>query len=171
MADNAVAIQIGSLDVSRVTYHTNLQHASGLIIPLGVIAELTVGSWRALGLIARMTLSDNELCAVAGVVRDRLRSPFTFLATEFDWAIVETRAGEALSSLSQRFSDSIFFAPPQGRQIKRLLPLAATGANSILVDLRKERDEEFYLMLAEAAEVREPVPSEDRTKLLPRRAA
>jgi hypothetical protein len=171
MTDTAQAIRTGRLDVSRITYHTNLQHASGLIIPLGVIAELTIGSWRALGLIARMALSDDELCAIAPVLRDRLRGPFTFLASEFDRVIAETEAGEALGSLSRRFFDSIFFAPPQGHQIRKVLPLAAMAASSILVDLRKERDEEFYVMLAEAMEVSEAVSSEDRTKLLARRAA
>jgi hypothetical protein len=60
-------------------------------------------------------------------------------------------------------SDSIFFAPPR--------PLATVEANSILFDLRKERDDEFYLMLAEAAGVSEAVPIDDRAKLWFPRAA
>jgi hypothetical protein len=171
MADNVEAIQIGRLDVSRITYHTNLQHSFGLIIPLGVIAELTVGSWRALGLISRSALSDEELRAIAGVLRDRLRDPFAFLAQQFDWALAETQAGEALSSLSQRFADSMFIAPPQGHQVRKVLPQSASVGSAILADLRRERDEEFYLMLAEMAEVREPVSSDDRTRLLSRCAA
>ncbi len=158
--------------MSRITHHTNLQHSSGLIIPLGVIAELTFGSWRALGLIARSPLSDDELSAIAGVLRDRLRDPFAFLAQQFDWALAETEAGEGLSGLSQRFTDSMFFAPPQGHKVRRVLPQGATMAgSSILADLRKERDDEFYLMLAETTTVGELLSSDDRARLLSRRAA
>jgi hypothetical protein len=170
-AEDIIAIQAGCLSLSRVTYHTNLQDASGLIIPLGVIAELTTGSWRALGLIARTTLLSNEVDAIGIMIRDHIASPFRFLAPDFDWAFAETEPGEALRRLSQRYSDSVFFAPPTDLRIRKLLPLGALAAEPLLADLRRARDEEFYLMLAEANGVTEAVPSEDRTKLRPQRAA
>jgi hypothetical protein len=62
-------------------------------------------------------------------------------------------------------ADSVFFAPPEERSIRKLLPQGAPAADTILVELRKTRDEEFYVMLAEADDVMTAVPSEDRTKV------
>jgi hypothetical protein len=168
MLEEATLVRTGRLNVSRISYHANLQRASGVIIPLGVMAELTFGAWRALGLIARTSLSDEEMNAIAPVFRERLSSPFGFLGPEFDWAFASAPAGEALSALSLRFSESLFCAPPEDRLIKKL---AASTVDSVLVDLRKARDDDFYLMLAEAGRIAEAAPSEDRTKLLGRRAA
>jgi hypothetical protein len=96
---------------------------------------------------------------------DTVDSPFVFLAPQFDWAFSETAPGEGLPRLSQRFSESVFFAPPEDRSIRKLLPLGTPAADLILVELGKARDEEFYLMLAEADGIMATVPSEDRTKV------
>ena len=165
MADKIVAIQVGRLSLSRVTYHTDLQQASGLVIPLGVIAEVTIGTWRALGLIARTALVPDEVAAVGRMLRDKLSEPFNFLKPEFDWAFADTEPGEALGKLAQRFSESLFFAPPTTIATRKVLPVGGAGAELVLSDLRKSRDEEFYLMLAEARGQPDPVPSEDTTKL------
>ena len=168
-AENVMAIEAGHLSLSRIEYYTDLQRGSGLVIPLGVMAELTIGPWRALGLIARTRLLSTEVGAIGRTLRDHIASPFNFLAPEFDWAFAETEPGAALAKLSQRFNGSIFVAPPAETSIKKLLPIGSLAAEQVLVDLRRSRDEEFYLMLAEADT--EAAPSEDRTKLRPRRAA
>lgn len=168
MADNIVAIQVGRLSLSRITFHTDLRRTSGLVIPLGVIAEMTIGTWRALGLIARTKLPDNEIADIGRVVREKVSAPFDFLKPEFDWAFAKTAPGEALSKLSERFSESLLFATPVHHEIKKALPAGAAAAEPILRDLRKERDDEFYLMLAEASEAKEQAgagASEDTTKL------
>ena len=148
-----MAIYAGRLSLSRVTYHTNLQQAAGLVIPLGVMAEMSIGKWRALGLIARTSLTGEETAAVGRLLRDQISAPFDFLKREFDWALSETNAGEALVQLARRYSDSLFFAPPSSTSVKKILPsdeavVAAVG-ELILPDLRKARDDDFYLMLAE----------------------
>lgn len=164
MADKIMAIQTGRLSLSRVVYHTNLQQAAGVIIPLGVIAEMTIGTWRALGLIARTSLAMDETDAIGRLLRDKLSDPYSFLKPEFDWAFSNTEPDEALGKLAQRFSESLFFAPPVVTSTKKVLPTGGAGAELVLSDLRKSRDEEFYLMLAESRGKPDPVPSEDTTK-------
>jgi hypothetical protein len=165
VVDNVMAIQQGRLSLSRITYHTDLQRASGLIIPLGVVAEMAIGQWRALGLIARTKLNPDEAGAVGRLMRDSLSEPFKFLKSEFDWAFSSTAKGEALAALSCKFSQSLFFAPPSLTEMKKVLPTGPTAAEQILSDLRKFRDEEFYLMVAELENEPGPVPSEDSTRL------
>ncbi|MDE2163674.1 MAG: hypothetical protein KGJ53_10975 [Alphaproteobacteria bacterium] len=165
MTDKIMAIQNGRLSLSRITYHTDLQQASGLIIPLGVIAEMTLGTWRALGLIARTTLSIDEANALGRMIRERLTSPFEFLKQEFDWAFAETESGEALGALANRFSESLSFATPTSRVVKKVLPTGPSAADAILSELRKARDDEFYLMLAEYEDGKSGIACEDTTRL------
>ena len=80
-----------------------------MIIPLGVIAEMTIGTWRALGLIARTKLLDDEIAALGRIVREQVSAPFDFLKPEFDWAFAKTPPGEALAKLSERFSEFVVF--------------------------------------------------------------
>ena len=165
MADHIMTIQTGRLSLSRITYRTNLQQASGVVIPLGVIAEMTLGPWRALGLIARTQLLAKEIESIGRLIRPKLEMPFNFLLPEFDWAASD-KSGEALSKLAQRFSESLFFAPPTLQPIRKVLPPAPIAAEPILSDLRKSRDEDFFLMLAEAEEAEEAIPSDGRDRLL-----
>jgi hypothetical protein len=162
MADNVMAIQAGRLSLSRIVYRTDLQSTSGLIIPLGVIAEVRLAPWRALGLIARTQLLTEEIESIGRLIRAKLAMPFNFLLPEFESAASD-KSGEALSNLAQRFSESLFFAPPQQKVIREVLPITA---ESVLTEVRKARDHDFYLMLAEAEEDEGALPSDDRASLL-----
>src|ERR1700730_3087089 len=51
---------------------------------LGVIAEMTLGPVRILGLIARTRLGENEAAKVGQMIRSRLAAPFDFLKEEFE---------------------------------------------------------------------------------------
>jgi hypothetical protein len=64
--------------------------------------------------------------------------------------ITETPRGEALAQLSRRFSESLFFAPPREEKIRKVLPEGTSAADAVLGELRRRRDDEFYLMLAES---------------------
>lgn len=94
-------------------------------------------------------------------------NPFSFLKPEFDWAFANTEPDEALAKLAQRFSESLFFAPPNVTATRKVLPVGGAGAELVLSDLRKSRDEDFYLMMAEARGQADPVPSEDTTRFEP----
>jgi hypothetical protein len=144
-----VAIYAGRLSVSRITYICDLQQASASVLPLGVMAELTIGNIRALGLIARTTLDLQEVSSVGRILREKLSAPFEFLRVEFDWALSETAPGEALSALARRYSESLFFAPPQEERIRRVLSEDPAATDAVIEDLRRRRDEEFKLMIAE----------------------
>jgi hypothetical protein len=140
-------MHFGRLSVSRITYHCDLQRTVGSIIPLGVIAELSVGPVRVLGLITRKTLDDKDLSPVGGMVRDKLAKPFEFLKPDFDWAwekieVEKIEAGRVLNLLAARYAESIFFTPPSEERVR-------TTADFALAELRRRRDEEFYSMLAD----------------------
>ena len=85
------------------------------MLPLGVIAEVTLGPVRALGLIARTELDDDEAVLIGSLWRDRLRKPFELLKVEFDWAWTNAGAGEALGALSNRHSESLMIATPRAQ--------------------------------------------------------
>jgi hypothetical protein len=149
VTDNVVAIIDGRLTLSRIIYDSDLQRASGLKIPLAVIAEIVVGSVRGLGLIARTELDDHETYALGRLARDSLRNPFDFLKNEFDWAWEFTKPGEALASLSVRHTESFFVAPPTSTMIRRAFKSDGDVPDFARRELRDRRDAEFDLMLAE----------------------
>src|SRR6266849_3719539 len=112
MANDLSIIQTVNLSIARIVYHTDLQRADVAPIPLGVIAEVTGGPFRGLGLIARADLLPQELASVGRLMRESLARPFEFLKLQFEWAAAETHSGEALRALAARHTESLFFSPP-----------------------------------------------------------
>ena len=104
---------LGRRFLSRISYYCDLQRESGVVIPLGVMAEVTIGGVRGLGLIARTRVLDDELQAIGLMLRDKISNPFEFLRLEFEWAWANTESGRALSVFAQRHTDSLFFSPPK----------------------------------------------------------
>ena len=150
MAANVTTIRPGRLTLSRIVYHTNLQRSTGLVIPLGVIAEIKVPSVRVLGLIARTRLHRRELNKIGGLLRDKLAEPFDFLELELDWALENTKAGEALSELARRHPDSLLFSPPTVKNVSKKTAFA-TGQDLAIAarnELRRLRDKEFSTMIS-----------------------
>lgn len=176
MSDYGTAIEAARLSLSRITYNCDLRSASGLTIPLGAMAEIAVGPVRVLGLIARTQLLDPEVSALGKMIQPRLANPFEFLKRELEWAWLNTESGEALSTLANRHSESLFFAPPDqialGRAIAREAVSTPIKASS---ELKRERDYAFLSLMDEAHI--EPVGSEiDETSkikpwMIPQRAA
>jgi hypothetical protein len=163
VADNVVALHFGRLSLSRITYHCDLQRADGPVIPLGVMAEFSVGHARVLGLIARTTLDQKELAIVGRMVREKLAVPFDFLKSDFDWACKEIEAekleaGRALKLLAARYTDSLFFAPPTEERVR-------ATADFALAEMRRRRDEDFYSMIADLLGQRRIPPSKDISEL------
>ncbi len=152
MAKSIIAMPLGRLTLSRIAYHCDLQSANGSVIPLGTIAEMTLGPIRALGLIARTYLSEDEIARIGALVRHRLATPFDFLEEDFDWAWSNTEAGHALAALAEKHSASLCFSPPASKDIRprKGLDLESGHAAEFADDnLRHHRDKEFFAMLAE----------------------
>lgn len=148
MAD-IMAIETGRLSLSRITYQTDLRQASGLVIPLGVIAEMTLGTARALGIIARTQLERAESAAIGQLLRDALTKPFDYLKSEFDWAWANAERGRCVETLAARNSDSLLFAPPSPIFIRRPLSSKSELLDLVKCELCAARDKEFKLMMAE----------------------
>jgi hypothetical protein len=163
--DNIVTIHAGRLSLSRITYHCDLQRASGQHIPLGVIAEMKLGPVRVLGLIARTGLTGDETSQIARLLREHLARPFEYLKAEFDWAWSNVSGGESLAALSNRHAEALFFAPPAYTSVRR--PFTSGGdLDSFKRELCDARDAEFKLMLAELRGNLELAPGlEESTKL------
>jgi hypothetical protein len=149
MNGNVSRIVDGSLTLTRIVYLCDLQHASGLQIPLGVMAEITLAHLRGLGLVARTELHDDEMASAGNLIRERLRAPFDFLRSEFDWAWSNTNAGTALQRLAGRNSESLFFSPPRSVMIRRAFKTESDVPGFAKKEMRDQRDAEFELMLAE----------------------
>ena len=128
------------------------------------MAEITIGHWRGLGLIARTELDEGQLDVMGRLIRDRLRTPFDSLKTEFDWVWANTSAGHALSILAGRNSESLFFAPATSLMIRRAFKTEGDVGEFARHELRDRRDLEFDLMLAELSD-RPGAPTGDMAKV------
>ncbi len=167
MTDNITAIYAGRLNLSRITYRCDLER-SGLVIPLGVMAEFVLsgrdGRTRVLGLIARTALDPNETDTLARMVREQLQSPFDYLKKEFDWAWLNAPAGQALGTLASRHQESLLFAAPVSREIKKPAESRKALQDPAKRDLCEARDQEFKLMIAELS-ADAPAGIEEHAKL------
>jgi hypothetical protein len=159
-----VSILDGGLALARITYLCDLQCSSGKQIPLGVIAEITVGPLRGLGLIGRTELRTDEIESIGLLMRDQLRAPFDFLKTQFDWAWANTKPGAALGELAARHSESLFFTPPKRQMIRRAFQSEPDITEYARRQLRDMRDQEYDLMLAELWGSQDP-STEDLSRL------
>jgi hypothetical protein len=138
----------GQLSMSRITYNCDLQQASGNVIPLGVIAELTLENVRALGLMARVQLEPDETAQVGELMREKLRTPFDLLKSQFDWAWESTESGHALAELSNRFTAALSVSTPEFSSVQEVVHSNAEIIDLALRELRARRDKEFDLLLA-----------------------
>ncbi len=163
MTSNVVSIQSGRLTLSRITFHCDLQKASGLKVPLGVIAEISMGNIRSLGLIARTELKPNESNGIGILLKQHLANPFNYLRTEFEWAWGNSAPGDALAKLSDRHSTSLFFAPAAVTTLRKACSPTEL-LDFVRRELRERRDSEFDLLLAESWGGSTVSPTEDTAR-------
>ena len=164
MTDNVATIVNGQIHLSRITYNCDLRQGTGDVLPLGVIAEVTLGPVRALGLIARTELDDDEAVLIGNLWRDRLRKPFELLKVEFDWAWANAGAGEALGALSNRHTESLLIASPERTSLRKAFNSAQEILDFARRELRNQRDDEFELMLADLWGQLDSSPTEELAK-------
>jgi hypothetical protein len=97
-----------TLLVSRVSYLCDLR--TGLDrIPLGVFAQFKSQSLFGLGLMARVSLSEDEKAKLAPLARVALSSPFEMLCIEYDRVWEAPNKSEAFGNLITNTGSSIVF--------------------------------------------------------------
>jgi hypothetical protein len=120
------------------------------------MSEITLGTVRGLGLIARTELERQELDSVGQLIRPRLENPFDFLKEEFHWALNETRPGTALSTLAARLTSSLFLEPPKLESFRKGFVALTEVPEHALQRLESGLRDEFFLLLAETVEAVAP---------------
>ena len=150
MSENVTAIEPIRASLARIVYQFDLDRGLSRRIPLGVIAEATTASVRALGLIARTSLFDEEKSQIAWRMKEQLDSPFRFLKEEFEWAFRNTEPGEALVILASKFSESLLIEPPRLDTWRKAIPHGVLAPQPVLDELRRRRDDDFFLLLTES---------------------
>jgi hypothetical protein len=123
-------VSTGSLDVSTIAFYSELGKAAGLVIPIGVMAEISLpeSHLRGLGLIARTELLPEELTAV-GYLGERLISkPFEYLTEQFNMAWVNSAPGKALQYLAEKHTYSLHFSIPVPLDVPRQFLAEDSGA-------------------------------------------
>lgn len=150
MTDKVMAtIYVGRLSLSRITYNCDLQRASGLVLPLGVIAEMTLDTTRGLALIARTRLEPDQIQSVGRLLREQMAAPFDFLKREFDWAWANAAHGQAVATLARKHSESLFVASPLVHDLRRAFTSKSELVDAVKREFCEVRDREFKLMMAE----------------------
>jgi hypothetical protein len=111
----------GTLHVSMIEFYAELGKPDGRVIPLGVMAEISLPFLRGLGMIGRTELRRDEI-ELAGSLGGKLISrPFDYLSEQFDDAWANTASGKALHYLAARHLYSLHFSVPQVLEIPRQL--------------------------------------------------
>lgn len=119
--------EASTLNISAIEFYPELGKPGGQVVPLGVMAEISVPSLRGLGMIARTELEQEEL-RVLGYLGEKLISrPFDYLAEQFDDAWANAAPGSALQYLAARHLYSLHFSVPQMLELPRQLQLSDAG--------------------------------------------
>jgi hypothetical protein len=113
MSTAVIPLRTGSFTLSRILFRTNMLRANTPEIPLGVLAELTVGRCRVLGMSVRRELTTREVGWLPETWQTDLAAPASFWDGQFDEAWAVAPPGEALSFLSERHAASMFVVPPR----------------------------------------------------------
>jgi hypothetical protein len=100
------------LRLSLISYSCDVANAGGVIIPLGVIADISLGggSIHGLGLIGRKEIAETESAQVGQLFRGMISKPYEMLKAEFDRVWVSQDALEAFSRLPIVHDTSLTFS-------------------------------------------------------------
>jgi len=138
----------GRLTLSSIEFHIDLGTKGGRVIPLGYIAEITVGTMCGLGMIARTELTAEEREQIGELGRQLLENPYDYLSGQFDEAWDHADPGERLEYLASQHGHSLHFAIPKESAVpKRLLlgsaPIRSEVRNHLLGALEEKSLESF----------------------------
>jgi hypothetical protein len=122
------AFEPAILRVLKIAYRCDLARENGLTIPLGVLADMRAGDSYVMGLVARTSLSSDEVNQVGALIRAELSKPFAYLVPIFDDAMQSARTasppGSAFEALQDMHCHSLVFEMTDGA-LQVELPRAA----------------------------------------------
>jgi hypothetical protein len=97
-----------------IMFHTDMTKPNASIIPIGVMAEISLPTVYALGLIARTELTTTELSLVTELAKTLVVKPFKYLAAQFEEAWGPLAPGAALDYLAEKHAyTALHFSVPE----------------------------------------------------------
>jgi hypothetical protein len=111
----------------NILYRCDLSSDKGIIIPLGVLSDITTGGIWGLGLVARKSLTEAETNAVGRLMRDEVKLPFKFLSAIFEEIFDARAASKAFEDLPRKHSHSLLFASIEEASIEVPKPLVTNN--------------------------------------------
>jgi hypothetical protein len=147
-----LAFRPAELRLLEISYHCDLTRSGGDVIPLGVLADISVDDVYGLGLAARRTLSANEIAKIGRLVRADLSAPFSYLLKVFNSVYENDAPIEAFAALADEHTHSLRFQRAAGKIIKLPRSIAAnTDARLLWVkdQVRRYGDAAYWKLFGE----------------------
>ncbi len=106
-----------ALRILEISYRCDISREGGLVIPLGILADMRASETYGLGLVARKSLSDDEAAQIGGLIRQQISAPFDYLHAIFDEVIRASSPAGAFEALPDKHSLSLHFSMCGGVQM------------------------------------------------------
>lgn len=116
---DVMRLPTGRLRVSRIVYFSDLQHSDTREIPVGVIAEATLTTLRAIGAALRPAFMAEEAALMGPIMRDLLKDPMEALWPEILEALKNAEPGRAIEQLSAKHTGSLSVLAPMTIEVPR----------------------------------------------------
>jgi hypothetical protein len=130
MATIAATFRHATLRLLEVSYDCDLTRSGSEIIPLGVMADLSVEGVYGLGLVARKALSDVEQEKIGPLVRSDFAAPFTYLLGIFEKVYCSDAPLAAFEGLIDQHTHSLRFRPLPDESIHLPRPLVTASLDA-----------------------------------------
>jgi hypothetical protein len=127
-----------ALRILEISYRCDISRQGGRVIPLGILADLRASGTYGLGLVARKSLSDDEVASVGGILRQQLSAPFDYLHAVYDEVFRSTSPAAAFEALPDKHSLSLLFSMAGGSQSIPLPKAAKINAEARKLWLKDE---------------------------------
>jgi hypothetical protein len=165
----------GTFRYSTVKFYVDMRRPDAHVIPIGVMAEISLPTVNALGLIARTELSAEEMRLVSELAKPLVSKPFEYLAKQCDEAWNTLAPGTVLNHIAEKHAYSaLHLSAPEGSPMQ--LPLTATLKASVMMQLGLILDGQMQNLLDhpnKPVHVAQPLPGpqEEMVKLKTKAAA
>ena len=90
--------------LARIVYFSDLRHSDSPIVPIGVVAEVTLDGLCGIGTALRPSLDESELNQLGPWMRDALRNPHDTLWPQMVNALTTARPGFGASGIQRAAS-------------------------------------------------------------------